>query len=104
MGFQWIKGDDSANNMLSYVRWGTDNTPILAVVNLSGSTATNYRLGLPRAGEWELLLNTDADIYAGAGTDLPTTVRTDPTSWDGQGQSFELTVPAASVQYYIHRG
>ncbi|MHA2788741.1 1,4-alpha-glucan branching protein GlgB [Corynebacterium sp. S7] len=104
MGFQWIKGDDSANNMLSYVRWGTDNKPILVVVNLSGTTATEYRLGLPRIGAWDLLLNTDAEIYEGAGTELDTTVYTEPMSWDGQDQSVELTIPAMSVQYYIHRG
>ncbi|WP_257161567.1 1,4-alpha-glucan branching protein GlgB [Corynebacterium cystitidis] len=104
MGFQWVKGDDAANNLLAYVRWGTDGTPILVTINLSGASQLNYRLGVPRAGEWELLLNSDDKVYEGAGNDLARTVYTSPEPWDGQDQSVELHIPAMSVQYYIFKG
>ncbi|WIM68644.1 1,4-alpha-glucan branching protein GlgB [Corynebacterium breve] len=104
MGFQWIKGDDSANNLLSYVRWGVDNTPVLVVVNLSGTSQPAYRVGLPLVGRWELLINSDDKVYSGAGNDLPKEIFTEPTAWDGCDQSAQLHIPAMSVQYYIHRG
>ena len=103
MGFQWVKGDDAANNILAYIRWGVDATPVLAVVNLSGASQPNYRLGLPEAGEWELLVNTDDAVYGGAGNDLPQVLTTEPTEWDRFEQSAELHVPAMSTQYYILR-
>lgn len=103
MGFQWVKGDDSANNILAYVRWGVDATPVLAVVNLSGTSQPNYRLGLPEAGEWEMLINTDDAVYGGAGNDLPRVLRTEHTEWDRFEQSVALHVPAMSAQYYILR-
>lgn len=103
MGFQWVKGDDAANNILAYIRWGVDATPVLAVVNLSGASQPNYRLGLPEAGEWELLVNTDDAVYGGAGNDLPQVLTTEPTEWDRFEQSAELHVPAMSAQYYILR-
>ena len=103
MGFQWVKGDDAANNILAYIRWGVDATPVLAVVNLSGASQPNYRLGLPEAGEWELLVNTDDAVYGGAGNDLPQVLTTEPTEWDRFEQSTELHVPAMSAQYYILR-
>ena len=103
MGFQWVKGDDAANNILAYVRWGADATPVLAVVNLSGVSQPNYRLGLPEAGEWELLINTDDAVYGGAGNDLPRVLQTQAVEWDRFEQSVELHAPAMSVQYYALR-
>ena len=100
MGFQWIKGDDSQNNLLAYIRWGTDGTPLLTVINLSGTSQTDYRLGLPRAGEWELVLNTDDSRYQGAGNQLAGVVGTEDTPWDSFEQSAVFHIPAMSVQYY----
>jgi 1,4-alpha-glucan branching enzyme len=102
-GFQWVKGDDAANNILAYLRWGADDSALLAVVNLSGSSQESYPLGTPRAGEWELVLNTDAAEYQGAGNDLPAVVSTDASGWDGFEHKLTLHVPANSVQWYRHR-
>lgn len=99
LGFQWIKGDDAAHNLLAYVRWGTDGSALLAVVNLSGSTHIDYTLGAP-GEQWELVLNTDAEKYGGAGADLPETVRAERRDWDGQDHALTIDVPAMSVQWY----
>ena len=100
MGFQWIKGDDSQHNILAYVRWGADGTPVLAVINLSGTSQPDYRLGLPKAGEWELILNTDDARYHGAGNPLADVVSTTDQSWDSFEQSASFHVPAMSAQFY----
>ncbi len=73
-------------------------------INLGGTSRQNYRLGVPRAGAWELLLNSDDKVYEGAGNDLPHTVYTSPEAWDGQDQLVELHIPAMSVQYYVFKG
>ena len=100
LGFQWVKGDDNEHNVLAYVRWGVDGSPLLAVVNLSGTSHLDYRLGLPRAGEWKLLINTDDAVYGGAGNPLPQTVHTEGIEWDNFEQSLSLHLPALSVQLY----
>ncbi|RNE48385.1 1,4-alpha-glucan branching protein GlgB [Corynebacterium alimapuense] len=99
-GFQWIKGDAATENLLAYVRWGNDGSAVLAVANLSGSTHANYTMGSPRAGQWELVLNTDSHRYAGSGTELDATVATADIGWDGFDQSLNLHIPANSVQWY----
>ena len=104
MGFQWIKGDDAQHNILSYIRWGADGSAVLAVVNLSGASQPNYRLGSPKAGTWDLLINTDAGIYGGADNPLAGEVHTEPTAWDQFDQSLSLHIPAMSVQLYKLRG
>jgi 1,4-alpha-glucan branching enzyme len=66
-GYSWIDANDSANNVLSFLRFGSDASTMACVFNFSGSEHTRYRLGLLRPGRWREVLNTDADIYNGAG-------------------------------------
>ncbi|MDT5371818.1 MAG: 1,4-alpha-glucan branching enzyme [Mycobacterium sp.] len=66
-GYSWIDANDSASNVLSFLRFGSDDSMIACVFNFSGSEHTRYRLGLPRSGRWREVLNSDADIYDGAG-------------------------------------
>lgn len=99
-GFQWIKGDAAAQNLLAFVRWGTDGSGVLSVINLSGSSHPKFTLGSPRGGRWELVLNSDDAKYAGAGNNLPHTVSTNGSGWDGFEDSLTLDIPANSVQWY----
>lgn len=99
-GFQWLKSDDAGNNMLAYVRYGSDGSALLAIVNMSGSRIDAYRLGLPQAGVWKLVLNTDDSRWQGASEDLPAEVQTENQGWDGFSQSALFRLPALSVQWY----
>ena len=66
-GYSWIDANDSANNVLSFMRFGDDGSMLACVFNFSGSEHARYRLGLPHAGTWREVLNSDADIYNGSG-------------------------------------
>jgi 1,4-alpha-glucan branching enzyme len=66
-GYSWIDANDSANNVLSFLRFGNDGSTMACVFNFSGSEHTRYRLGLLRPGRWREVLNTDADVYNGGG-------------------------------------
>ena len=96
-GFQWVKADDSTNNVLGYVRYGADASALLAVCNLSGSSIPNYGLWVPHDGEWQMVLNTDDAVYEGAGNPLPQRIRV-------ENNSTTLHLPANSVQWYVLEG
>ncbi|MGB5797612.1 MAG: alpha amylase C-terminal domain-containing protein, partial [Mycolicibacter algericus] len=66
-GYSWIDANDSANNVLSFLRYATDGSVLAAVFNFSGVEHTDYHLGLPSAGRWREVLNTDAVDYHGGG-------------------------------------
>lgn len=66
-GYSWIDANDSANNVLSFLRFGSDGSVLACVFNFSGSEHSGYRLGLPTAGRWREVLNTDAQVYHGSG-------------------------------------
>ena len=60
-GYSWIDANDSANNVLSFLRFGDDGSTLACVFNFSGTEHGQYRLGLPQSGTWREVLNTDAD-------------------------------------------
>ncbi|MGB3521855.1 MAG: 1,4-alpha-glucan branching protein GlgB [Mycobacterium sp.] len=66
-GYSWIDANDSANNVLSFLRYASDGSVLAAVFNFSGVAHTDYHLGLPFAGRWREILNTDAVDYNGGG-------------------------------------
>jgi 1,4-alpha-glucan branching enzyme len=60
---------------------------------------TGYRIGVPRAGTWEELLNTDAALYGGSGMGNGGAVVTAPVQSHGEAQSLELTLPPLATLF-----
>ena len=94
-GFSWIDANDSANNVFSFIRFpkDPDDDPLVCVANFSAVPHHNYRLGLPRAGSWTELLNTDAGTYSGSGVGNLGVVTADQGEHHGQPASASVTVP-----------
>ena len=67
-GFQWIVVDDAESSVFAFARFGADRSrPLVVVTNFTPVPRNAYRLGLPRAGRWREILNSDAAIYGGSG-------------------------------------
>jgi len=97
-GFGWIDADDSDNSVLSFLRWSADGSRVLAcVANLTPQPHNAYRVGLPRAGRWREVLNTDAATYGGSGLGNLGEVDAGGPSWHGQPASAPLTLPPLAV-------
>jgi 1,4-alpha-glucan branching enzyme len=92
-GFRWIVSDDAANNTLAFIRLAPDGSPLVCVVNFAAVPHENYRIGLPRAGAWTEVLNTDAADYGGSGVGNLGAVHTEDVHWHGMPASARLRVP-----------
>jgi len=67
-GFAWIDAQDAGHNVFSFVRRAGDAAgPDVVCVSNFAAVPHDYRLGLPLAGRWTELLNTDASAYGGSG-------------------------------------
>ncbi len=66
-GFRWLDFHDAEGCVLSYFRYAHDGSVVLVVCHFSPEVHHNYRLGVPIAGVWEVLLNSDASCYGGSG-------------------------------------
>jgi len=92
-GFEWLDGGDSTNNAVTFLRWDKEGNPIAILMNFSGAPVGPYRVGLPFAGQWDELLNTDALEYGGSGVGNYGSVTAVDEPWAGRPASAEVTLP-----------
>jgi 1,4-alpha-glucan branching enzyme len=101
-GFEWIDANDSTHNTFSFVRWDRERRqPLVCIVNFSGTPDQNYRVGLPTAGRWREVLNTDAGEYSGSGVGNLGWVDADVQEWHGRPYSAQLQVPPLGAVWLV---
>ena len=96
-GFQWLIGDDATNSVYAWLRWSKDGQPLLVVANFTPVPRQGYRIGVPFAGTWQEVLNSDADTYAGSNYGNGAGVGTEPLPSHGQTHSLALNLPPLGV-------
>ena len=95
-GFAWIDANNADANLFSYLRFAQpdhEGDVVAAIVNFSGAEERDVRIGLPRAGRWEEIVNTDAQGYGGGGRGNLGSVEAQATPWNDQPYSAVVTVP-----------
>jgi 1,4-alpha-glucan branching enzyme len=92
-GFSWIDIGDREQSVFSYLR--RDGSDLVAVIlNLTPVPRRDYRVGAPRGGRWELLLDSDARDFGGSGVSgLHGHVEAEEVPFHGFPHSFRLTLP-----------
>ncbi len=99
-GFQWIDGDNSDQGVICFVRKGKDaKKSIVVVCNLTPETYHDYRIGVPHAGQWKELLNSDAKEYGGSGQGNLGVKKSDQIAWHGQINSVSLSIPPLGILF-----
>src|SRR5690606_2669925 len=92
-GFQWIDANNADANLLSFVRYGDDGPPLVCIVNMSPVPRDDQRFGMPRAGRWREVLNTDAEVYGGGNLGNLGGVEASQEPWHGMTASARIFVP-----------
>ncbi|ACO45798.1 1,4-alpha-glucan branching enzyme [Deinococcus deserti] len=93
----WVSADDADQSVYAYVRRDSESGQwSLAVANLTPTYREQYRVGVPQAGEYRLLLSTDDGEYGGFGTQQPSLMASQE-GWHGQPYSLSLNLPPSSV-------
>jgi len=92
-GLRWMVGDDRANSVFAFQRFGESSRPILVVCNMTPVPRRHYRIGVSRAGAWREIVNTDSQFYGGSNVGNDGTVHTVESASHGEPQSLELTLP-----------
>jgi 1,4-alpha-glucan branching enzyme len=104
-GFAWIDCNDAQNSVLCMLRKGRSTRDlVLLVCNFTPTPQHNYRVGVPRGGHWEEVLNGDAPLYGGSGQGNIGGADATPVHWHGQSQSLNLTLPPLAMIALKSRG
>ncbi|MCC7282979.1 MAG: 1,4-alpha-glucan branching protein GlgB [Acetobacteraceae bacterium] len=103
--FRWVDADDAGRSVFSWLRLGQpDEPPVAVLANFTPVPREGFRIGLPRAGRWRELLNSDAACYGGSnvGNLGSVAARDDPAF--GLPASASLTLPPLACLYLAPEG
>jgi 1,4-alpha-glucan branching enzyme len=93
-GFRWVMSDDYERSVLAYLRMpGGNGLPVLSISNFTPIPREGYRLGVPEAGRWRAVLNTDAGCYGGSDFGNGHDPTAAPVAWQDQPASLVLDLP-----------
>jgi len=99
-GYEWIDFRDSDNSVWSFLRKAKSGPPIAFVVNATPVVRQGYRLGVPTAGFYQEVLNTDAEIYGGSNVGNYGGCWAAPLPWQGKEHSLQINLPPLSVSAF----
>jgi 1,4-alpha-glucan branching enzyme len=91
-GFEWIDCNASDVSVLSYLRRDADNIMVV-VLNFTPVPRHNYCVGVPCAGSYLELLNSDSGYYSGSDLGNSGRIMTQAVECDGRPHSLSLTLP-----------
>ena len=100
-GFRWIVADDRDQSVIVWARFGgPDDPPVVVACNFTPVPRSNYKFGVPLAGQWKEILNTDSALYAGSGTGNLGGVKADGPPMHGLPASAEVFLPPLAAVYF----
>lgn len=92
--FEWINGMDAESSVLRFMRKspsGRDN--LLFICNFGTEEKENCQVGVPKAGRYTMISNSDAVEFGGEGRDEHQEVQAVSECWDLRPYSIKISVP-----------
>ena len=98
-GFQWIVPDDNQQSVIAFLRRDAKGKMVMVVCNFNPVLREGYEMGVPNAGSYKEVLNSDDPKYGGSGV-TNGTVRSRKGAMHGFEQHVSLTLPPLSTLYF----
>lgn len=93
-GFEWIDPHDHKQSVTTFMRMSRNPEDVLVIVNnFTPVYHENYRIGVPYAGEYVELFNSDAGEYGGSGKLNSGKLKTEEITWHGRPDSLHVCLP-----------
>jgi 1,4-alpha-glucan branching enzyme len=99
-GMEWIDCTDANSSVISFMRKGKTDEVIVAVMNFTPVPRPGYRVGVPGAGFWTEVLNTDAGVYGGSNVGNAGGVYAEFVPFHGQRYSVVLNLPPLGAVFF----
>jgi 1,4-alpha-glucan branching enzyme len=106
-GFEWIDCNDAEHNIYAWLRRARDGSCMICVCNFTPVVRQEYRLGVPQAGLYKVLVNTDSAEFGGSNTSITAAseerLETQNAPAHGRPQSVQLTLPPLATVWLVPR-
>ncbi len=97
-GFEWIDAMSHESSMLAYVRFAKDpNDFVIVCCNFTPTVQENYRVGVPAAGHYKEIFNSDSTYYGGSNQGNGNAIDTQNIESQQREHSIEVTLPPLGV-------
>ena len=104
-GFTWLDHENAQQSIYSFIRFGDNGTsPAVVLCNFSTQAQQNFTVGVPEAGSYKELINTDMEIYAGSGQGNSFPLQSINSPWQGQPHQIKVTVPPMATVIFCLQG
>jgi 1,4-alpha-glucan branching enzyme len=105
-GFRWLDADNASESILAFLRQApSSERQLVCVCNFSQHEKQGYRLPLPHAGSYTLILNTDEARYGGShNSDTPTLMAEDVPWREAKHSALVDLPPLSTLWYEVARG
>ncbi|MEI7668450.1 MAG: alpha amylase C-terminal domain-containing protein, partial [Erysipelotrichaceae bacterium] len=102
-GFKWIDADNAIQSIYSYIREDEMST-IIVILNMTPSSYEGYEIGVPHAGQYVEVLNSERDIYHGCNMCNYTPVQSDESHKHGFTQTIRIRIaPFAGILFELKK-
>ncbi len=99
-GFQWIANDPGISK-IAFARHGqTGDAPVVVLCNFTPVERSELNIGVPVAGHWEEVLNTDSALYGGGNRGNLGGCDSIAEEWDGMAQHIRVTLPPLATLFF----
>jgi 1,4-alpha-glucan branching enzyme len=101
-GFEWLVLHDADQSVYAWLRHGRDGeASVLVACNFTPVPRPDYRIGVPVAGYWREIMNSDAEVYGGSNIGNDGGRHTDDIGIHGKAYSLTLTLPPLATIWLI---
>jgi 1,4-alpha-glucan branching enzyme len=100
-GFEWINNISANENMLAFMRRGSqESEDLLIVVNFSPLVYEKHKVGVPYNGKFKEIFNSDQKEFGGDGNTNPRVKTSKKSPCDDREDSIEITVPPMGISIF----
>jgi 1,4-alpha-glucan branching enzyme len=97
-GFEWIDCHNADQSIFSFIRKGSKVDDFLVIVcNFTPAFYPNYRIGIPKAGSYREILNSDSDSFGGSNSTNKRVLKTEEKEFHGKPFSLEMSIPPFGI-------
>lgn len=99
-GLEIIDADNTAQSVLSFIRKSEKGDMLICVFNMTPVERKDFTIGVPFAGVYEEVLNTELEEYGGVWKENNPVTRTKPGLWKDYQHTLSFTLPALGASIW----
>ncbi|MEM9411186.1 MAG: 1,4-alpha-glucan branching protein GlgB [Planctomycetota bacterium] len=100
-GFEWIDCGNHESSILTFARFSKERKEtIVTCCNFTPVVRANFRMGVPVAGHYQEIFNSDSSFYSGTNVGNGEGAHSEKIEWNGRADSIAINVPPLGVAMF----